>query len=317
MNLAGRIACERTKAAIAMRLALSCAVLSALSACGASSSGQTTDTTPPAGTAKPQVSLVSTPNTVAKGQSATLKWNAANAQSCMASGGWSGAQAVSGEISTNPLMSNTSFTLTCTGAGGTDSQSADVIVDDAPTVKLAAAPTTVASGGSSELTWSSTGATACTASGAWSGPLATSGTWSTGALTNTSDYGLTCTGAGGPATQSATVTVAGSPATVTLSVSPSTVNSGGASTLTWSSRNAATCSASGAWSGAKALSGSQTTGALTVNATYGLTCAGSGGSATQSATVSVISPSPVITLKAAPSTIASGTSSTLSWSAAN
>jgi hypothetical protein len=77
----------------------------------------------------------------------------------------------------------------------------------AQTVSLAANPTSVTGGGASTLTWSSTNATSCTASGAWSGTKATSGSQSTGALTASSDFILTCTGAGGSASASATVTV--------------------------------------------------------------------------------------------------------------
>ncbi len=76
-----------------------------------------------------------------------------------------------------------------------------------PTVTLNANPTTVASGASSILTWSSTNATSCTASGAWSGNQTTSGSVSTGAITSSSTYNLTCTGAGGSASASTTVTV--------------------------------------------------------------------------------------------------------------
>ena len=48
--------------------------------------------------------------------------------------------------------------------------------------------------------------------------------------------------------------------------------------------------------GRKPASGSQSTGALTASQTYGLTCTGPGGSASQSATVSVTSPgSPAVT----------------------
>ena len=77
----------------------------------------------------------------------------------------------------------------------------------APTVSIAANPTSVSSGGSSTLTWSSTNATSCTASGGWSGTKATSGTQSLSNLTSTATYTLTCTGTGGSANQSATVTV--------------------------------------------------------------------------------------------------------------
>jgi hypothetical protein len=80
----------------------------------------------------------------------------------------------------------------------------------APTVALSASPTSVTSGQSSTLTWSSTNATACTASGAWSGSEPTSGSVSTGALNQNSTYSLSCTGSGGTATASATVTVTAS-----------------------------------------------------------------------------------------------------------
>jgi hypothetical protein len=65
------------------------------------------------------------------------------------------------------------------------------------------------------------------------------------------------------------------------------VASGAASTLTWSSTNATTCTASSGWSGTKATSGSQSTGALTASGNYTLTCTGAGGSASRSTTVTV------------------------------
>ena len=77
------------------------------------------------------------------------------------------------------------------------------------------------------------------------------------------------------------------PPTVALSVSPTTVTAGQASTLTWNSANASSCTAGGAWSGSQPLSGSASTGALNQTSTYSLTCSGSGGSATVSTTVTV------------------------------
>ena len=81
-----------------------------------------------------------------------------------------------------------------------------------PTVSLSANPTSIASGSSSTLSWTSTNATSCTASGAWSGSKNTSGTQSV-TPTTTSIYNLSCTGTGGTATASAT-------ATVTVSTTP-------------------------------------------------------------------------------------------------
>jgi fibronectin type III domain protein len=78
------------------------------------------------------------------------------------------------------------------------------------------------------LTWVSTNATACTASGGWTGSLATSGAKSTGPLSASTTYTLSCTGAGGSATQSAAVTVTAAPnGTATLSWTPPTTNTDG------------------------------------------------------------------------------------------
>ena len=60
--------------------------------------------------------------------------------------------------------------------------------------------------------------------------------------------------------------------TVTLSASPATGASPLSTTLTWSSTGATNCTASGGWSGTKALSGTQVISGLTANATFTLTC---------------------------------------------
>jgi hypothetical protein len=58
-----------------------------------------------------------------------------------------------------------------------------------PTVTLTASPTTVTSGQTSTLTWTSANATACTATGGWSGSKATSGSAATSAKTSQSQVG--------------------------------------------------------------------------------------------------------------------------------
>jgi hypothetical protein len=195
-------------------------------------------------------------------------------------------------------------------------------LSDTPTIIFNSEVATISSGGNVYLYWQATNATACTASGGWQGSLSTRGDKWTSVLTKTTQFGLTCTGPSGSATKSITVTVTGTPAaapTVKISASPGTVASGSNSTLTWSSTNATACSAGGSWSGTKAMSGSQSTGALKANASYSLTCTGSGGSATESAAVSVTSTAaaPTLSLSATPSSVSTGNASTLSWSAAN
>jgi hypothetical protein len=75
--------------------------------------------------------------------------------------------------------------------------------------------------------------------------------------------------------------------TVMISSSANSVTSGQKATLTWSSMNTSSCTASGAWSGALATSGSQMSGALTASSTFTITCTGAGGSAAQSVQVAV------------------------------
>jgi hypothetical protein len=77
-----------------------------------------------------------------------------------------------------------------------------------PTVNLSTDRTSVSSGSTVNLTWSSQNATGCTASGGWSGALASSGTKTSAALTSSTTFTLACTGAGGTSTpKSVQVTV--------------------------------------------------------------------------------------------------------------
>jgi hypothetical protein len=78
----------------------------------------------------------------------------------------------------------------------------------APTVTISANPTTITAGQSTTLSWSSTNATACTASGSWLGSEALNGsTPEIPASAGTAAYGMVCTGAGGTGSASTTVTV--------------------------------------------------------------------------------------------------------------
>lgn len=67
--------------------------------------------------------------------------------------------------------------------------------------------------------------------------------------------------------------------TVTLTATPTSGISPLSVTLNWSSTNAVTCAASGGWSGAKALSGTQTITGVTATTTYTLTCTAGPGQA--------------------------------------
>lgn len=75
------------------------------------------------------------------------------------------------------------------------------------TIQLSATPTSIISGSSTTLSWSTTGATSCTATGAWSGSQATAGSQIIPSLSTTSTFSLSCTGARGSTSTSTTITV--------------------------------------------------------------------------------------------------------------
>jgi hypothetical protein len=181
--------------------------------------------------------------------------------------------------------------VACGNVAGTSPTDPPPAAPAAPTATLTVNPTMVAPGGGSMLTWSSTSATACAASGGWSGALPTSGSRGTGAVTANTAYSLNCTGPGGTSPAAAatlSVTVPALPA-ATLTANPSMVAPGGASTLTWSSTNATACAASGGWSGSLPTSGSRSTGALTANTSYSLTCTAGGGTSSVAAAAVAVS----------------------------
>jgi len=83
--------------------------------------------------------------------------------------------------------------------------------------------------------------------------------------------------------------------TLTFTAAQTSLNYNGSTTLSWNSTNASSCTASGGWSGTKALSGTESTGPLTSSKIYVLTCTGPGGSVTKSVTVTVALPTPTPT----------------------
>jgi hypothetical protein len=269
----------------------------------------------------PTASLSVSDTTVDAGQSATLTWNSTDTSDCTASGGWSGSKATTGSQSVSPGVTTT-YTLTCSGDGGSANDSVTITVIAAPapvpTATLSVSPSTIDQDQSATLSWSSTDATSCTASGGWSGSKVTTGSQSVSPGVTTI-YTLTCNGDGGSANDSVTITVNAAPApvpTATLLVSPSTIDQGQSATLSWSSTDATSCTASGGWSGSKATGGSQSV-SPSVTTTYTLACTGDGGSTNDSVTITVNAapaPVPTATLLVSPSTIDQGQSATLNWS---
>ena len=106
----------------------------------------------------------------------------------------------------------------------------------APTISISANSTSVSYNASATLTWSSTNATSCSASGNWSGVKTTSGNESTGSLTSSKIYTLTCSGVGGSVSNSAAVTVG---------TQPVIVNGAWSAWSTWSACSVTACGQTG------------------------------------------------------------------------
>ncbi|MBC7746867.1 hypothetical protein H7Y40_02715 [Pedobacter sp.] len=283
----------------------------------------------------PIVTISSNPvGPVTPGTPVALSWSATNnPTSCVASGDWSGAKAASGTQSSGPLntIRTYNYTINCSNSAGSTVDTAAIqVLPNAPAVSLVVSPASITTGNSATITWSATNnPTSCTASGDWSGAKGASGTQTTGTL-NTAriySYSLSCTNAGGTGfTNNVKLTVALPPApVVSINANPISITSGSSSTLSWSATNSPTsCTASGDWSGAKAASSTQSTGVLATVRTYSYTiaCSNAGGSSTDTTTVNVSSGgggvvAPVVSISVSPTSIGTGSSATLSWSATN
>ncbi len=176
----------------------------AISGCGGGG-GQSGGPANPSRPAVPTVSFSASPAVVSSGEATTLTWSSTNATECVASDSWSGTRATSGSELTNPLTTAATFSLSCSGPGGSALRS--VTVNLAPTLEFDASPQSIIVGQSSTLTWTSSNVTSCTATGDWNGSRAGSGSEETAALLNSATFVLSCTGAGGTVQESTMVDV--------------------------------------------------------------------------------------------------------------
>jgi|GEM_PF-1176990 len=181
-------------------------------------------TAPPSSGRPPTVVLLALPSLIDPGQSSTLQWFSLQATACQASDGWQGAKGVNGKEIVRP-SSTMKYTITCTGPGGSTTQSKTVTVKGgatpptppttppppsvgSPHVALFAFPSAIDPGQSTTLYWFSLRASACTASGGWTGVRSLTGKEVVSPPSKMT-YMLTCTGPGGPNTKSVTVTIRG------------------------------------------------------------------------------------------------------------
>jgi hypothetical protein len=166
----------------------------------------------------------------------------------------------------------------------------------APTVAIAASPTSIAAGDSSTLTVIATNATEVTLAGSDGATytLQASGGTQTVKPTATATYTATATGSLGNASATATVTVTAvstPPATVTIFANPASIVSGNPSVLTVTATNATQVTVTGTDGSSYTLqtSGGTQSVSPTATTTYTAAATGNGGNASASATVTVLS----------------------------
>ena len=251
----------------------------------------------------------------------------ANGTAGTVTSGWipassSGSQSVTESITTQ-------FTMTVSGAGGQTQCQTIVTVapPPAPTCTLKANPTSLPYGGGlTTLSWTTTGATSASIdNGVGSVTPVNSGAKLIFAVTTT-NYTLTAKGPGGETTCAAAVTVAPPPPppapTCTLSASPTAIQTGGSSTLSWTTTNASAFSINQGIGSLAPVAAGSTSVSPTATITYTGTATGPGGTVHCAATVTVTSTppppaAPTCTLSASPAAIQTSGSSTLSWTTTN
>ena len=298
-------------------------------------------TNPPPGF--PIVTLAANPiGPILPGASTTLSWTTTNnPTSCTASGDWSGVKPANGSFNTGALNTIRSYTynISCVNSTATSFDTSTILVlPDPPAISLTVNPSSMLVGSSATLNWgvsNNTSGTVCTAIGDWPGSLnivpTSSGSRSTGVLNNakTYKYRLSCINEGGSnSTPDVPLNVSlPSPPVVSISVSPISISTGQSATVTWSAtNNPSSCTPSGDLSApiSPLNGGSKATGTLSTARTYTYTlqCSNAGGAsnvATTSLSVgsSGAAAAPVVTISASPTSINTGSSSTISWSATN
>lgn len=198
---------------------------------------------------------------------------------------------------------------------GTFSRSFDI--GNGCITSFTATPSTIPSGSSSSLAWTTTGASVTSVvidNGVGTKPASGSTSVSP---TSTTTYTLSAftTANASPPTAQVTVTLGAAAPTATFSAAPATINLGQPSTLTWTTTNATTVSIDHGV-GSQPVNGN-TSVSPTSTTTYTLTVTGPGGGITKTATVTVNVPAPTVSFSASPTTIGVGGSSSLIWNTTN
>lgn len=162
-----------------------------------------------------------------------------------------------------------------------------------PSVVIVVKPREVAVGTEVTISWFGTNVDACSASGDWLGDKTPSGTERfTPSRAGDHTFALACSNGAQSVSGLATLEVFDdTPPEVQISVTPRSVVVNEAAIVDWTASAATNCSATGAWSGDRPLTGQQSVSfAAPGQYTLGLTCEGPGGSTNAESVLTVHAP---------------------------
>jgi hypothetical protein len=265
------------------------------------------------------VSFTATPAAIQPGQSSTLSWTIENATSATISGIGT-IDPKTGSVSVSPTATTT-YTLTATGPNGNTTQAVTVTVGAAQAgnpqiIRFEANPVNINPGGSSTLSWTTTGASTVSISGV--GNVAANGS-TTVSPTQTTTYTLTATSADGKSVTApitVIVTAAQVPTVVTFAANPATIDAGQSTKLCWQVNNATSITITPGV-GSNLNANDCATVSPTQTTTYTLTATNSSGQIQANVTVNV-GQVRILSFTSDPNTsLAAGAPVTLSWQTQN
>lgn len=267
-------------------------------------------------------SFVAARDTVTAGESLALSWTGVNGATACAIDKGIGAVACAGGAATVTPRATTTYTFSATGPGGVTSVTRTIVVSGAPpSIRFfRASPAATTAGQLTALVWSGIANASTCAINNGVGPVSCSDGRAEVGPAVTTAYTLTATGPGGTVTDEATVTVTPpsiEPAIGAFAVVPAVVMANETFTLMWSGIINATACTIAPFIGVVPCSGGSRSLASDApgSTTFTLTASGVGGSASATASVTVLAPPPsMASFAATPSAIVRGQAAVLEWS---
>jgi hypothetical protein len=266
--------------------------------------------------------FLANPANIQAGQSSTLIWVVQGATSVTIQPGLGSVNANSGSTSVSPQQTTT-YTLTATGPGGTVNQAVTVTVGGTGTtagnpqiLRFEANPLTISPGGSSTLSWATSGATTVSISGL--GNVNPNGS-ATVSPSQTTTYTLTAASSDGKTvTAPITVTVSNGtiPQIVSLVATPQTISAGQSTKICWQVNGATSISITPGI-GSNLNANDCATVSPSVTTTYTLTATNGTGQIQGNVTVNVGAVQILSFTASPPNSNAAGAPVVLSWTTAN